>query len=720
MAKELTANYLDTLYNHADSLDQHVFDRFLSYGRLTSGDHFYQQIRRKYRNFRSMDEKFPKARLRLVQNHISRFVNAWSNAILDLAPDVDILPDNPREEKDKKAAQLNRSVKAHIVEETDFFSIQEEIVKDYISLGEAIIKISFDSSQGALVPGEARPVIDTQTGEMVMLQDMMPSGKLLFNNIEPENLLRDPVARTWLEARWVCHRHMLDKKSVIKLIKSLHKDDPDKTRSLINSLQDVDETKNIYQGTDNMYANEEENKKVLIREFFWRPTQDEPKGRYVMATRGSIIHNTKLPFGIFPFEFVNFESNHGTPRGESRLKQLAPIQLEINRCVSKIAEHQITLGDDKVITTAGSKVAEVNKYEGVRLFQVTGGTVPEILPGRSGTQYIEHLINQVQTFDQIGELYQISEDKMSTLDPFAIFFLSSKQKRRYAKHASKFERFLIRVWKKALKLHKHSVHPQAVIQMIGAAEKVNIDEYKSSDDLCFQIKVKTRTEDPESIIAKQFQINQFLQYGKMDEADLGVLAKESPFLDKSDFALKSILKSERAQNMILKLDKGINFPASQGDDPQYMLQRLDTRMSQPDFDDITYRQPDGVIMPTEYIQQLYVRKREEYLRMVAQQQQEKMQMEQGLIPSSGRMIPVQMYDSKVNQDGSIGSKRVLLPNDSLEYVIQRLQAQGMLESTLQGFDPNTQADLVNQLTNNSPQPGQDSLNTAAVSEMGEI
>lgn len=720
MPKDLTADYLDSLYTHADSLDRHQFDRFTSYGRLTSGDHFYQQTKRKFRDSDSWKKQFPKSRLRLVQNHISRFVNVWQNSVLDLAPDVDILPDNPREEKDKKAASLHRSVKAHVIEETDFYSIQEELVKDFVSLGECILKINFDPSLGPLVPGQIRQFQDQLTGEVIQIQEEMPCGQIIFTRVEPENLLRDPVARSWIDARWVCHRQMIDRQKIVNSIKSLYKNDEAKRNELINSLVENDDTISIYDGTDNRYQNEGKNRKVVIREFYWRPCAEYPKGKYVMATRGAIIYQSELPAGVFPIEFENFESNHGTPRGESRIKQLAPIQLEINRCVSKIAEHQITLGDDKLITTAGSKVAEVNKYEGVRLFQVTGGTVPQVLEGRSGTQYLEHLLNQVNVFDMIAEIPQMSEDKLAGLDPFAIFFLTSRQKRKFSKHASKFERFLIRVWKKTLKIHKASINPNAVIQVIGSSEALNIDEYKSSDDLGFQIKLKTRTEDPESIIAKQFQINQFLQYGSMNEADIGILAKESPFLDKSDIALKSTLKAERAQNLILKLDKGKDLPVSTADDPSYMLQRLDTRMSQPDFDIITYRQPDGMLVPTEVIQGLYAQKRQEYLQIQSQQMQEKMQLEKGMIPTTGRLIPVQMYDAKVNQDGSVSSKRVMLPNDALEYVIKALQSQDVTMSTLQNFDPQTQAELSSQMTNQNTQPGQDEMNSQMVSDMGDM
>jgi len=245
-----------------------------------------------------------------------------------------------------------------------------------------------------------------------------------------------------------------------------------------------------------------------------------------------------------------------------------------------------------------------------------------------------------------------------------------------------------------------------------------MDEYKSQDDLGFQVKLKARTEDPESLIAKQFQINQFMQYGNLNEADFGVLAKESPFLDKSDLALKSTLKADRAQNMILKLDKGKDLGMSPADDPGYMLQRLDTRMSQPDFDEITYRTPDGFVINTEMIQGLYMQKRQQYLQLQAQRMQEKMQMEKGMIPTTGNRVKIQMYDSKMNKDGSIGMKQIAIPNDALEYLIKRLQAQETTAASLQQFDSQTQADLSSQMTSQNEPEGQDAMNSAAMAEMG--
>ena len=718
MPKNLDHTILDSMYRNADSLDNRHFQKLMSYERLIQGDHFYQSMQKQIRTSRTWEGSSPKARLRLVQNHLARWHNYWMNGIINQASDVEPMPKNDNELKDRKAAELNKSVKSHIAEETDFFSVRDRLVGDYLK-GECAVRIGFNPDQGSLVPGEieqamdengqpamepyvdpttGQPIIDPMTGQPqmrpVFIQPLMPSGIMTIEAVEMENLLRDPMARSWNEARWVCHRKTRDKKDIIKLAKQLV-DNPEALQEMVNKLSEEDETLSAYKGTDNNYMIEESDKKVSVREFFWRPSIEYPNGYYVMCTSSFTIMESELPAGEFPFEFENFDNVQGTPRGASRLKQLAPIQLEINRCVSKIAEHQITVGDDKLVTQAGSKIAEVNKYDGIRIFKVTGGFAPQFLQGRSGDQYVDFWLNNVSMLEKIGEMSEISEDKMVGMEPYAIFFLSSKQKMKFARHASKFERFLVRLWKKVLRIHKYHVHPNAVIEMVGSPEKVNIDEYKSTTDIDFQIKLKPRTEDPDSLIAQQHSLETLLQYagGNLNEADIGMIAKYSPFIQKTDMVLDSTLKADRATNMILKLDKGANMPISMSDDPDYMLRRLSSRMSMADFDDITFRQQDGQVVPTDIIHQLYQAKIAEYENMIAEREQKALAMQRDMIPTTGGLIPIQMYEAVPSQDGSVSSKRIQLPNDALEWLIQALKTQGMTESTIANLPGGVAADV---------------------------
>jgi len=52
-----------------------------------------------------------------------------------------------------------------------------------------------------------------------------------------------------------------------------------------------------------------------------------------------------------------------------------------------------------------------------------------------------------------------------------------------------------------------------------------------------------------------------------------------------------------------------------------------------------------------------------------------------------------MYEAVPSQDGSVSSKRIQLPNDALEWLIQALKTQGMTESTIANLPGGVAADV---------------------------
>jgi len=91
-----------------------------------------------------------------------------------------------------------------------------------------------------------------------------------------------------------------------------------------------------------------------------------------------------------------------------------------------------------------------------------------------------------------------------------------------------------------------------------------------------------------------------------------------------------------------------------------------------DFDDLTFRQQDGQVVPTDIIHGLYDAKMQEYEGMIADREAKELAMQREMIPTTGGLVPVQMYEAKVNSDGEVSSKRIQLPNDALEWLIQAL------------------------------------------------
>lgn len=696
---QLKISSLLSKYESAKSADDKKFSVMKSNARLVNGDHYLNGIHKDLERSRYSRRLSSEAKLRLTQNHISRASNLWVNSILNAAPDVQILPNNEYEEGDKKAAEMHMSAKEFISRFNNYEDKKLKLVKDFWDLGECALKIYYDPTKGPLVDGDIVEIRDENGLLLEMYQEQKPMGMVIFERIMPFNLLRDPVAKEWDECRWMIYRKMFDKRELMSMFPG---EENEEKRAMIQESQD--ETYKVYDTGSSEYT---ESKKVLILEYYFRPSKLYPKGYYAIATTQGILDEGPLPGGVFPIEVVNFDDVPTCPRGVSKIKQLRPIQAEINRAVTKMAEHQITLGDDKLIIRAGAKIAESNKIAGVRAIQVAGaGLEPTILAGRSGNQYVDYWLQQVEMFDRIAEIPKLDQDKMAQLDPYGMLLMSMREKKRFSIYASKFERFQIRVWEKALKVLKHHIPAESIIPMVGRHDCINIDEFKSSDDLSFQIKLKPRTDDPESLVARQFAQSQILQYkgGDLSDVDFGELVSDMPFFGKRALVTSGKIKSDRARNMILKLDKGKDMRISEQDDPAYMLQKLDSRMSEADFDSITHRYPDGRVVPTEVIHQLYERKRQEYLQLQAEQLKAQQMMAQGQIPTSGELVPVQMYTSELKEDGS-GYKvsREHLPHDALVWLKEVLMKQGMTEQTMASFGGATQADLAQMVSGQAEQ-----------------
>lgn len=684
---ELKIDDLNNMYRSAEQIDSSIFSEMKSNVRLVAGDHYLKGMHKDLERSKYAKRLSSDAKLRLTQNHISKASNIWVNSIINDISDVHIDPNNIREQRDKKAAELFQSVKEYISKEEKFDSRRRKFAKDYWDIGECAVKIFFDPTVGPMVDGEIKQDINPLTGEIITYQEQFPTGSIKFERILPFDLLRDPGAKEWEECRWVIYRKMMDKK---ELLAQFPGDENEEKRRMIQSSSE--DTYKVYNGSNNDYS---ESKKVLIKEYYFRPCAVYPKGYFYVTTPELVLYEGELPAGIFPIEVLNFDEIPTTPRGRSKIKQLRPIQGEINRAVSKMAEHQITLGDDKLIIPAGSKIQESNKIAGVRAIQVAGIS-PTILEGRAGNQYVDYWLAQVNQFYKIAEIPEIEEDKISQMDVMSIIYRGMREKKKFSYYSEKFESFIINCWEKALRLFKFHISPYAAIPAIGRHEIINIDELKSSDDLGFQIKIKRRADDPESMIARHTSLTQFIQYAgdKLTDVDVAEVAANLPFLDKESFMPEAKVKHDRATNMILKLDRGKEVGISTHDDPAYMIRRLDRRMSESDFDFITAKADDGTVIPADYIKQLYEYTKNMYLQLEANQMMAKKARESDQIPTTGAAIEVQMNTNELRADGSgYKSVRLEFPHDSLLWLKETLMQQGVSEQTLSGFQEGTQQQL---------------------------
>lgn len=673
-------NKLNEDYKNSELADRKVFSDQRGNVRLVNGDH-YNNTQRNYWNRVRDDRTFTQdQKVRITQNHIHNVSKTYVNSILSLAQDPYVAPQNDSEITDQKTAELNNSVWEHIKKENNFNELREKFACDYFDIGEVVAKVMWNPDIGEIVAYEQaidmnnEPMFD-ENNEPVFSNKPIKTGGIGIKRIFAFNLLRDPSANSKHECRYLIERYMAD----IKEVKSWVKGDQDKIDK-INESQD--ETYKVFNGATGEY--EDSKGQVLIKEFYYKPSAEYPNGYYYIAAPNVILFEGELPFGLFPIVWSGFDDIQTSCRSRSMIKQLRPYQAEINRAVSHIVEIQLSNGHDKIFTQDGSKVSPQKWLPGVRAYSITGGP-PTIIEGRSGDQYLNYINMQISNLYRAAKIDEVSVDKQMNADPYTLLFSTARQKKAFSSYASRFGRFLIEVCELSLRFAKAYYTPDLLIPVIGRKEIVNITEFLNSDPLGYSIKIIESNDDTESVIGKQLAIQTIMQYGgsALSKEDIGKLARNMPYLNKEDILEDLTLDYDAAKNAILALDRGAFPLVNRYDDHKYMIQRIVNRMRKSDFEFL-----DPVIQQN---YDAYLKLHQEFEVAI----QKEIQLAQsGFIPAGGILVTVDYY---VEKDGK--QKRVRLPQDSISWLIEKLDQQGSYYEDIKNLNQAALADMSSQLNN---------------------
>lgn len=675
------------MYFEGDSVDSEFFAEGRSNILLSAGEHYNKRNSKWINRLRDSKALNNEQKLRLTNNHIHPIVRTYINNITSQSPGVIPVPNNPKELKDQKAAELNKAVWQYAKYNQDINPKIQSWAKDFIEIGEVCAKIYWDPNAGRLLGYKQEIDQDTgapktdEMGQPVASSAAMFSGDLVFEPFYGFNLIRPPEAKTIREAKWLCLRKMVDTEEVKLLVQGAGGDDvEDKLKKIIATR---DETFLVFDGAKSTY-NKAENQ-TLLKEYYFKPCSDCPNGYFYITANAEILFQGELPYGIFPIIYEGFDEISTTPRHRSIIKQLRPFQAEINRASSKIAEHQVTLGDDKVILQNGSKATTGPHLPGIRTMYVTGMS-PTILPGRTGDQYLAYVTAKIQEMYQVANLQQEMLDKDPMADPMANLYRSIKNKKKFSLYAEKFENFLKMACETYLRLAKEYFDENMLIPAIGRSEYINIAEFKNQEPLCYQIKIEPQSDDIETQMGKHMVLNHILQYvgTNLQKDDIGMVIRQMPFVNHEETFSDFTLDFDTATNIILALDRGEMPQPSKNDNDVYILKRLTSRQKQSDYKLLSHQ-----------IQNSYDQLVQLYENIQAQKAAAIKAAQNQFIPSSGAMIKVDYYvPDPTDKSRSI---RATLPAESIDWLIQRLSEQGSTQSQIGSQTTASQADIARML-----------------------
>lgn len=691
--KKHDSNALNSLYLDGDSIDQEVFAEMRSNLLLVVGEHYNRRQANFYKRIRDSKELSIEQKLRLTKNHVQNICKKYVNNIISHQPGVGFSPRREDDMHDVKVTEIAHKLWQDAKQKYTLNDKMDDWCDDFVEVGEVAVKIFFDPFGGEVKGYE--PILDDDTGEPYLneVQQYVPDetkpvfkGQFIFEEIFGFNLLRPSECKDMRAAEWLCIRKMANTTE----LKSKFKDSPDVLKFIVTAQ---DETYMIFDGSRGSYRKTKN--QTMLREYYFRPCSQYPEGYFYITTKEGILAQGALPGGIFPIIVTQFDRIQTTPRGRSPVKHMRPYQAEINRSASKTAEHQITLGDDKILIQNGIKISAGIALPGVRSINYQGKE-PTVLQGRSGEQYVQYGKDSIAELYQVMNVQEDDEDENTNLDPYSLLFRAASRKKKFQRWIKRFESFLIEVCKTYLRLAKIHMTDEDIAEAIGMDDFANITEFRNAHDLAYTMNIEAEADDIEQKFGKQLVLNHALQYvgGQLKPADIGRMMNEMPYANFKGTFSDMTLDADIANDDLLALDRGEQPPVGEYDNHPYMIQRLTARMRKRDF---KYFGPN--------IQHNYSSKIQVHQAFEAAKQKQIQLAEQGFIPSGGYSVTCQLYVTDPSDPSGQKTRLARVPYSSLVWLIEKLQAQGQGQQELQGMNEGNQAQIASKLTMpGSPMP----------------
>lgn len=697
--KEHSIADLNQLYVDGDNCDQQIFSEMRSNLLLVAGEHYQRRQSYFYKRIRDSRELSHEQKMRLTKNHTQKISKAYANNITSLNPDVGFEPKVENDLHQEKVAELNHAIWRDGFDKYGIDDLSDDWVDQMIQTGEVITKIFYDPAKGTVTgynqkvhPDDhedenlaGQPALDEVGQPVPDLKSPMMSGAFVFEEVFAFNLLRPSECKDIKQAEWLCVRKMVNKGDLMSQFK-----DPDLQKFIVPA---ADETFIIFDGALGGYKKTKN--QVMVREYYFRPSFKYPRGQYFITTKEGILAQGDLPGDVFPIVIQPIDKVLTTPRGRSPIRMIRPYQAEINRSASKIAEHQVTLGDDKILIQNGTKVSSGVALPGVRSINFTG-MAPVVLAGRDGSQYLNYMLAQIKELYEVMGVAEDMEQIPGQLDPYTLLFRSARQKKKFQRYVKRYEKFLINVVKTYLRLAKFHLSDQELVQAIGKLEQCNIPELRNSGDIDFDIKVESQSGDIETKLGKQLAFNHILQYvgGQLKPADIGKIYRKMPYGDNDGCFDDLTVDYDSATNEILALDRGERPPVFPNDNHQYLAQMLTSRTKKPDFK----------ILPNQ-VQQNYFQKIQVHQQINTQQLQEIQRAEQGFIPTSGLLVPCDFYVQDPSDPTGVKTRRARFPYDALNWLLQQLGNQGTMMEGFKAMPQSEQAQYASLMGGGGQPPG---------------
>ena len=249
-----------------------------------------------------------------------------------------------------------------------------------VVLGSGYIKMEWNATTGEIFE------INEETGAPVY------EGDVQFTNLSPYDVVFDTTKETSMGHDWVLCRSFKNKFDLA----AKYTDHADKIKGLQTKSQ-------LFRYRIDM-SSFEETDDVPVYEFFHKPTESMPEGRYILFLEANLVLiDMPMPYRTLPVYRISPSDILGTPYGYTPLFDLLPLQEAVNSLYSTILTNQHTFGVQNIY---------VPRQADVQMKSLSGGL--NIIEGNAGAGKPEPL-NFTNTPQEVFAFLKMLEQQMETI-----------------------------------------------------------------------------------------------------------------------------------------------------------------------------------------------------------------------------------------------------------------------------------------------------------------
>lgn len=511
------------------------------------------------------------------------------------------------------------------------------------------------------------------------------SGELVYKRIPNTNILRPPDCTNMDRAEWLGFYEIMNMRDLKLLVK-----DKNVWDYLLSSSRNMNLF--TFNSMKNKYTYKQPGLYQDVAFIFFRPGGNLPRGYYFVHCNGIILFQGELPYGVFPIAYEGVYEKNDSPRHFGYPHNLIEPQQALNATKSKISNQKHKLGDTKILHSNNVKVGDLN-VQGVTHIPVqdqgdlqnpNGKPFIHEIKAKSGEEYVNIFNSEMESFRFMSKS-NLLEDPLNTQkqkksgDFLQQFFMSVKEKGSFNEYSDTYVSLLKKSAKIVVKLAKNYYDERNLVPLVKGQDAINVKNFKKIMDLDKLVKLDEQDDSIESKMGQHAIFQTLIQYGgkhfQENPEQLGMLIKTAPLGNFEELYSNMTQPLKVAENVVLKVMNGVVPKPMPYQDYKIILAKLGSETLKPYYERLSEKE-----------KAVYQKAIELYTQAEAELAQQIKAMEADEIPLTGMGVKVDLHTKDADTKRS---QKVVIPQDAIEWLIQRAQQQQSYKQELvnKGIQP---------------------------------